>query len=108
MGSRRPFLVVIMAALSGAIATALPAQTPQQRTLTGRVTDAPTGQPLANAQIANVGTNLGAQTNSDGQYTIRSIPPGAFQIRALRVGYGEMRRPVTIAAGQTATENFQM
>jgi TonB-linked SusC/RagA family outer membrane protein len=108
MGTRRPLLVAIVSALLGTIPAGISAQTPQQGTLTGRVTDAPTGQPLANAQIAVVGTNLGAQTNSDGQYTIRSIPPGTFQIRALRVGYGEMRRPVTIAPGQTASENFQM
>ena len=84
MGTRRPLLVAIVSALLGMIPAGISAQTPQQGTLTGRVTDAPTGQPLANAQIAIVGTNLGAQTNSDGQYTIRSIPPGAFQIRALR------------------------
>lgn len=108
MGTRRPLLVAIVSALLGTIPVGISAQTPQQGTLTGRVTDAPTGQPLANAQIALVGTNLGAQTNSDGQYTIRAIPPGTFQIRALRVGYGELRRAVTIGTGQTATENFQM
>jgi TonB-linked SusC/RagA family outer membrane protein len=108
MGSRRPFLVLILAALSGAIATALPAQTPQQATLTGRVTDAPTGQPLANAQIGVVGTNLGAQTNSEGQYTIRGVSSGTIEVRVLRVGYGEQHRPITVAAGQTVTENFQM
>jgi len=79
MGTRRPHRVVLVAALLATIATATSAQTPQQGTITGRVTDAPSGQPLANAQINVVGTNLGAQTNSDGQYTIRAVPPGGFQ-----------------------------
>jgi TonB-linked SusC/RagA family outer membrane protein len=97
-----------VSAVLGTMPTVLSAQTPQQGTITGRVTDAPTGQPLANAQIGVIGTNLGAQTNGDGQYTIRSVPAGTFQVRALRVGYGELRRSVAVAAGQTATENFQM
>src|SRR5690242_11532288 len=103
MGTRRPLVVVAVAAFLGAAATTTWAQTPQQGTITGRVTDAPTGQPLANAQIGVVGTNLGAQTNSDGQYAIRTVSSGAYEIRVLRVGYGEQRRSVTIAAGQTST-----
>ena len=66
MGTRRPSLVLLVAALASTIATASHAQTPQQATVSGRVTDAPTGQPLANAQVNVVGTMLGAQTNSDG------------------------------------------
>jgi iron complex outermembrane receptor protein len=94
MGTRRPLLVAFVSAVLGTMPTVLSAQTPQQGTITGRVTDAPTGQPLANAQIGVIGTNLGAQTNGDGQYTIRSVPAGTFQVRALRVGYGELRRSV--------------
>jgi len=106
MGTRRPLLVAFVSAVLGTIPITLSAQTPQQGTITGRVTDAPTGQPLANAQIGIIGTNLGAQTNGDGQFSIRAVPAGTFQIRALRVGYGELRRAVTVVAGQTATENF--
>jgi TonB-linked SusC/RagA family outer membrane protein len=108
MGTRRPFLVLLVAAFASSIATAGHAQTPQQTTVSGRITDAPSGQPLANAQVNIVGSILGAQTNTDGQYTIRGVKPGTFELRALRVGYGEMRRSVTIAAGQSATENFAM
>jgi TonB-linked SusC/RagA family outer membrane protein len=108
MGTRRPFSVLFVATLSATMAVAVPAQTAQQGTITGRVSDAPTGQPLANAQIGVVGTNLGAQTNNEGQYTIRNVTAGSFQIRALRVGYGEQRRAVTVSAGQTVTQDFQM
>jgi TonB-linked SusC/RagA family outer membrane protein len=108
MGTRRPHQTVLVAALLATISIGTSAQTPQQGTITGRVTDAPTGQPLANAQINIVGRNIGAQTNNDGQYTIRAVTPATFELRALRVGYGELRRSVTVAAGQTANENFQM
>src|SRR5438045_1906562 len=108
MGKRRPFLVVIAAALSVAIPSSLYAQGAQQGTITGRITDAPTGQPLANAQVSVVGTILGGQTNSERQYTIHGVSAGTFELRALRVGYGELRRPVTMVAGQTVTQNFAM
>src|SRR6059058_42139 len=108
MGTRRPLLLsLLVSLLTGTAPGVLQSQTPQHATITGRVTDAPTGQPLANAQIGALGTNVGAQTNSEGQFTIR-VPAGTVTLRVLRVGYGELRRAVTVVAGQSTTENFQM
>ncbi|MGZ8491025.1 MAG: carboxypeptidase regulatory-like domain-containing protein, partial [Gemmatirosa sp.] len=59
------------------------AQTPQQATITGRVTDAVSGQPIVAAQLNVVGSNLGTQTNAAGQYTIRGVRPGPTEVRAL-------------------------
>jgi TonB-linked SusC/RagA family outer membrane protein len=109
MSMRRALRAVVVGALFGTFpAGAATAQAPQQATITGRVTDAPTGQPLASAQISVVGTNLGTQTNSEGQYVIRGVPAGAVELRVLRVGYGELRRPVTLTVGQSTTADFQM
>jgi len=63
------------------------AQTPQQGTITGRVTDASTGSPVSAAQVNIVGTNAGTQANTDGQFTIRNVNPGNVEIRVLRVGF---------------------
>ena len=84
------------------------AQTPQQGTITGRVTDAATGAPVSAAQVNIVGTNIGAQANVEGQFTLRGVTPGNLEIRVLRVGYAEVKQPVTVTAGQTATANVQM
>jgi TonB-linked SusC/RagA family outer membrane protein len=80
----------------------------QQGIITGRVTDRASGRPVEQVQVAVVGTTLGALTNADGQYTIRGVPPGAAQVRALRVGYGEQRQPVTVTAGQSVTANLTL
>lgn len=98
--------VVMAACLVSLASTLLAAQ--QLGSITGRVTDAATGQPIVAVQVAVVGTNLGAQTNSDGQYTIRGAAVGALEVRALRVGYGEQRQRTTVSAGQTATANIAM
>ena len=84
------------------------AQTPQSGTITGRVTDAANGQPIAAAQVSVVGTNVGTQANTDGQFTLRGVNAGAVELRVLRVGYAETKQNITVTAGQTVTANIQM
>ena len=71
----------------------------QQATLTGRVTAMGTNQPLVDARVMVVSTNLVGITGSDGRYTIRSVPAGDFDVRVIRVGYQEQKKPVTVTAG---------
>lgn len=80
----------------------------QQGTITGRVTDAATSQPVSSAQVRVVGTNLGSLTNQEGVYTLRGVPAGTATVRVLTIGYGEASRQVTVAAGQSATLNFSL
>ncbi|MFN2398058.1 MAG: TonB-dependent receptor domain-containing protein [Gemmatimonadaceae bacterium] len=74
----------------------------------GRVTDAASGQPVASVQLRVSGTTLGALSSPDGEYIIAGVPAGAHTIIARRIGYAEVRREVTVAAGQTATLDFTM
>ncbi|HET9986193.1 MAG TPA: TonB-dependent receptor plug domain-containing protein, partial [Longimicrobiales bacterium] len=76
--------------------------------VTGRVTDATTGQPVSAAQVVLVGTNLGAQTNSEGVFTLRGVAPGSVTVRALRIGFTEQSQQLTVVAGQAATANFAL
>jgi hypothetical protein len=80
----------------------------QQTTLSGRVTDSQTGQPVPSAQISLVGSNLGTQTNSDGNFVIRGIAPGTVTVRVLTLGYAETSEQVTIVAGQATTLNVEL
>ncbi|MGH9202599.1 MAG: TonB-dependent receptor plug domain-containing protein, partial [Vicinamibacterales bacterium] len=66
------------------------------------------GQPIASAQLGVVGTQLGAVTNNDGQYTIRGVNPGRAEVRVLRLGFAEQRQAVSVTAGQTAMLNFAL
>ena len=99
---------LVLSAFLGTLAGTAAAQTPQQGTITGRVTDVATGQPVSAAQVNVVGTTLGTQASQDGQYTIRGVNPGTVEVRVLRVGFSEMKQTVTVTAGQTVTANFQM
>ena len=87
--------------------TARPAYA-QQGTITGTVTDRSAGKPIERVQVNIAGTVLGAATNSQGTYTIRNVPAGTYQVRALRVGYGEQKRSLSVASSQAATLDFVM
>src|SRR4029079_13415271 len=65
----------------------------------GRVTDATSGGPLAAVQISIEGTRAGAQSGSDGNYSINGIPTGAQTLVVRRVGYSLQRIPITVGAG---------
>jgi TonB-linked SusC/RagA family outer membrane protein len=75
----------------------------QQASVAGRVTEAGSGTPISDAQVFIVGTNLGGLTNQDGRYILRNVPVGAQQLRVIRIGYSESKRPITVVAGQSAT-----
>ena len=102
--SWRPLL-----ALSGLLALAAPSARAQQPgTLTVNVTDAANQRPVEAARVFLVGTTVAGQTTPEGRVTFRAINPGQYTVRILRVGYTELAKPVTIAAGQTATLNVAM
>jgi TonB-linked SusC/RagA family outer membrane protein len=96
------------AALLGAFVVCPLGAQSTQGTITGRVTDAATGQPIASAQVNVVNTAIGALTNDKGQYTIRGVLPGSHSVRVLRVGYAEQTGTVAVSAGQTATLDLVM
>lgn len=65
--------------------------TAQTRALTGSVSDATTGQPVAGAAVAVSGTALGAFTNDDGNFSI-AVAPGEVALEVSMLGY----QPATV------------
>ena len=97
------------ALLSTAVCIGAPAlAAAQQATINGRVTEQASGQPLGDARIIVIGTSAVATTNIDGRYTIRNAPTGNVEVRVIRVGYQEQKKPVQVTTGQTATVDFTM
>jgi TonB-linked SusC/RagA family outer membrane protein len=80
----------------------------QQGTVTGRVTAVGSGEPLVEGRVMVAGTSVAATTNSDGRYTLRGVPSTPVEIRVIRVGYQEQKKPVTVAPGGTATVDFTL
>jgi len=55
--------------------------------ISGKVTDANTGEPLIGANVLVEGTTMGAATDLDGYYVILNIPPGTYTLRISSIGY---------------------
>jgi TonB-linked SusC/RagA family outer membrane protein len=79
-----------------------------QGSVTGRVTASGTNEPLSGSRVMLVGTSKVAVSRADGRYTLENVPAGAAQVRVIRVGYQELKKPVTVASGQTITLDFSM
>ncbi|HEX3867790.1 MAG TPA: SusC/RagA family TonB-linked outer membrane protein, partial [Gemmatimonadaceae bacterium] len=95
-------LVVVKAPVSD---TKTPAAPP---VISGRVTDQVSGQPIQDVRIIVVGSSLAATTSAEGRYTIRGVPAGTIEVRALRVGYQEQKKSVQAVADQIVSLDFAM
>ena len=78
----------------------------QTGTVSGLVTEAGSGRPLASAQVYIEGTALGTLTNSSGRYLFVTAPVGEHTVIAELVGYRAGSQTVTVAAGQAVTVDF--
>lgn len=76
--------------------------------ITGQVTDATTGAPLAGVQVYVQGTRFGTITQSNGRYRLESVPTGARSVTVQMLGYGQVTQSVTVAAGQAAILDFAL
>jgi hypothetical protein len=82
-----------------------PSCSPTPGHVTGTVTDAATGQPIAGATVSALGETV--TTAADGGYTL-TLPPGTAQVTAAGYGYQSQTASVTVTTGPTTTQNFQL
>lgn len=80
----------------------------QSGDIAGTVMKAETGEPLAMAQIVLVGTNMGSTTDLSGEYMLKNIPAGSYQIKVSYVGFKSVVERVVVAAGIVSTVDFEM
>ncbi len=81
----------------------------QTGTITGTVMDRVSNEPLPSANVLVVGTSLGASTDPDGNFTIRDVPVGTYQIRATLVGYEPIiLADVVVASGRPTDVHIKM
>lgn len=76
--------------------------------ITGRVFNPATGEYIRNAQVSVQGTQLAALTEDGGYYRIVNAPAGTFTLEVRYTGYDTAHAEVTVAAGATATKDFEL
>jgi TonB-dependent starch-binding outer membrane protein SusC len=79
----------------------------QTGTITGVVTAADGGRPLADVQVRASAGN-GAYTRIDGRYTI-TLAPGTYTVRVTRLGFAaDSAMNIVVSSGAAATANFAL
>jgi iron complex outermembrane receptor protein len=98
-------LVAAVLALSLFAARGLTAQ--QGAVIAGSVTDA-SGAHLSDVAIRLDKSSRIVGTDVQGRFRLAGLQPGTYTVIAQRIGLGELRKSVTVTAGQTATVDFQL
>ena len=99
----RLFGIVSLLVASFAVAAA------QNGTITGTVMDRVSNEPLPSANVLVLGTSLGASTDPDGNFTIREVPVGTYQVRATLVGYEPViLADIVVASGRPTDVHIKM
>jgi len=69
---------------------ALPTYAQQTGTITGKVVDAKTRQPLVGANVVIMDTDRGASTDLEGNYVISRVPVGTYRLKFMYIGYNSV------------------
>jgi TonB-linked SusC/RagA family outer membrane protein len=78
-------------------------------TVTGVVTNAQTGEPMAGVQVFLEGTNFGRVTQQNGRYLLVGVPVGRYTLSAQMIGFGTSRNEnVVVQQDATVEVNFRL
>jgi TonB-linked SusC/RagA family outer membrane protein len=84
------------------------AQAQQTGQITGVVTDAQSGAPIAEVQVYIAGLGIGSLTRANGRFVMLNVPAGTHDLRAERIGFATQTQTITVAADGTAVADFQL
>lgn len=76
--------------------------------ITGKIVDAKTGEPLPGANVFIKGTKRGTASAVDGSYSIPNVSSGAHTVLVSFIGYHTIEQAAQVTANQETTLNFSM
>lgn len=76
--------------------------------ISGTVVDKTSGDPLPGANVIVEGTSLGAATSFEGDYIIRQVPAGSYNIIVKYIGYQDQVLEVDVVANRTSEINVEL
>jgi len=107
MRKEKYYLLLFLIAWLTLIPMAAVAQTTGK--ISGNITGADTGEPLAGVNVIIKGTQLGAATDLNGDYYILNVPPGVYTLEIRMIGYATVNiNDVRVSVNRTATVDFKL
>ena len=98
--------LALLAGLFGVSLTTAPRAEAQAAggTISGRVTDAATGNPVSQVRVLVAGTQNGTLTAENGRYTLRVTNTGSVTLDVNRIGYEAQKITVTVGASPVVAD----
>jgi TonB-dependent starch-binding outer membrane protein SusC len=96
------------AAAAFVLAGGAPLAAQEQGVIQGRVVDGRSGAPLSSVQVHIPAIQLGTITAQQGGFSLPNVPPGTHELRAQRLGYGDVTQQVTVSPGEVVVLEFSM
>ena len=84
------------------------ASTATAGSVTGRVVDADSGEPLAFSNVIVVGTERGAITDDSGRFTIDGLDSGTYSIKVSYIGFEDFQKTANVTEGAATSIDFAM
>ena len=78
----------------------------QGGTVTGRVIDVSSSQPIAAVQVFIASLAVGGLTQQNGRYLLQNVPAGTHTLSVFRFGYPITRVQITVAGDRTVEQDF--
>jgi len=77
-------------------------------TVTGRITDADTGDPVIGATVLILTSTLSVTTDATGTFTINNVPTGPHQLVASADGFADNSTPITVSDGTAINQSIEL
>ena len=104
--SRQPVALLFCLALCGAATNTISAQA--TGSITGIVTDAASGQPVAGAQVSIPALGTGVLSLADGRFALVGLPPGTHEVQAELIGHLTTSESVVVPEGGAVFVELRM
>ena len=95
-------LMLILGLVSPSLAAA------QTGTVSGRIVNAESAEPITDVQVWLDRTGHGAMTSADGRFALVAIPPGSYVLVAQRLGLAMERRELVVSPGDSLIVELAM
>lgn len=80
----------------------------QTATISGKVTDSKTGEPLPFCNVFISNSTIATTTDIDGNYVLENVPEGELELGFSFIGYQAVQKPASVKPGSKLTFNVAM
>ncbi|HEY3746325.1 MAG TPA: SusC/RagA family TonB-linked outer membrane protein [Gemmatimonadaceae bacterium] len=108
MALGRRLLLALVVGMLWAVRSSAQIPVPPTGTVTGRIVDAATQEPVSDVSVVVEGTRRGAVSGPDGTFTIVGVPAGSQTIRARRIGFSAPLQIVVVPTSGSVSVVFPL